>query len=163
MDIETKLKLSQQQGKIIGIHEGIFVRFYDQALYAWQQWVETRPSLPALKVSAKVVKKNGSQCVLSGGLPASSLAKIGVYPDKKGVISIDFCADMSNWEEWYLSHKNDLPAHGRSDLNPRLKTDNSFSKVWMPQWLVRQLDECTPDTSNPEGKLLFDVIRWTER
>ncbi|MEZ8950137.1 MULTISPECIES: hypothetical protein [unclassified Vibrio] len=83
MDIETKLKLSQQQGKIIGIHEGMFVRFYDQALFAWQQWVVTPPSLPVLKVSAKVVKKLGSQCVLSGGLPVSSLAKVGVFPDEK--------------------------------------------------------------------------------
>ncbi|MEZ8784999.1 hypothetical protein AB4242_04225 [Vibrio splendidus] len=109
----------------------MFVRFYDQALYAWQQWVVTHPSLPVLKVSAKVVKKIGSQCVLSGGLPASSLAKVGVFPDEKGVISIDFCADMSNWEEWYLLHKNDLPVYEQSDLNPRLKTDNSFAKVWM--------------------------------
>ncbi|WP_171369426.1 hypothetical protein [Vibrio chagasii] len=37
MDIEKKLKLSQKDGKIIGIQEGMFVRFYNQALYAWQQ------------------------------------------------------------------------------------------------------------------------------
>ncbi|WP_061039987.1 hypothetical protein [Vibrio coralliirubri] len=75
MDIETKLKLSQQQGKIIGIHEGIFVRFYDQALYAWQQWVETRPSLPALKVSAKVVKKSVHNVFYRVGYPQVALRK----------------------------------------------------------------------------------------
>ncbi|MDP2491563.1 hypothetical protein Q8W38_19615 [Vibrio splendidus] len=67
MDIEPKLKLSQQQGKIIGIHEGMFVRFYDQALFAWQQWVVTHPSLPVLKVSAKVVKKLGHNVFYRAG------------------------------------------------------------------------------------------------
>ena len=92
-----------------------------------------------------------------------SLAKVGGLPAGKGVMSINFCADMSNWEDWYLAYKNDLPVHELSDLSPRLKTDTGFAKVWMPQWLVHQLDECTPDTSNPEGRLLLDVIRWTER
>ncbi|NOH36270.1 hypothetical protein [Vibrio chagasii] len=123
----------------------------------------THPSLPALKVSAKVVKKLGSQCVLSGGLPASSLAKVGVFPDEQGIVCIDFSTEMSDWEEWYLLYKNSLPKLKQSDSNPQLKTNNSFAKVWMPQWLVRQLDEYTPDTSSPDGKLLLDVIRWTER
>ncbi len=68
MNIETKFKFSQIQGKIIGIQEGMFVRFYNQALYAWLLWGVLPPSLSVLKVSAKEVKKLGSQCALLGGL-----------------------------------------------------------------------------------------------
>ncbi|KUO23337.1 hypothetical protein AVO51_17725 [Vibrio cholerae] len=39
MNIETKLALVESSQRIVGIKEGMFVRFYEQSLFGWQQWV----------------------------------------------------------------------------------------------------------------------------
>ena len=58
MKIEDKLALSKsvKEGKVIGIHEGLFIRFYNESLHAWQQWVKAYPELPMLKVNTKSIK-----------------------------------------------------------------------------------------------------------
>ncbi|EHR5764580.1 hypothetical protein KUK88_004417 [Vibrio parahaemolyticus] len=69
MNIENKLKLTNNNQQIIGFKEGMFIRFYDQSLYLWQQWVNGRAGLPQLKVLRKSVKKLSGREVLYGGLP----------------------------------------------------------------------------------------------
>ncbi|ABU72633.1 hypothetical protein [Vibrio campbellii] len=39
MNIEDKLELVKDSQVIVGIKEGMFVRFYEQSLFGWQQWV----------------------------------------------------------------------------------------------------------------------------
>jgi len=50
---------------IVGIKERMFVRFYEQSLFGWQQWVSTPPHLPTLKVLVKKVKKLDNQEIVS--------------------------------------------------------------------------------------------------
>ncbi|WP_417884290.1 hypothetical protein [Vibrio rumoiensis] len=60
MNIETKLALVESRQRIVGIKKGMFVRFYEQSLFGWQQWVSKQDQLPTLKVLRKKVKKLGS-------------------------------------------------------------------------------------------------------
>ena len=61
MNIEDKLELVKDSQVIVGIKEGMFVRFYEQSLFGWQQWASTQPHLPTLKVLVKKVKKLDNQ------------------------------------------------------------------------------------------------------
>ncbi len=45
MNIETKLALVESSQRIVGIKEGMFVRFYEQSLFGWQQWVSKQDQL----------------------------------------------------------------------------------------------------------------------
>ncbi len=44
VNIEEKLELVKNSKVIVGIKEGMFVRFYEQSLFGWQQWVSTQPN-----------------------------------------------------------------------------------------------------------------------
>ncbi len=77
MNIETKLALVESSQRIVGIKEGMFVRFYEQSLFGWQQWVSKQDQLPTLKVLRKKVKKLNGREVLYGGLPIGSRLQHG--------------------------------------------------------------------------------------
>lgn len=82
MNIETKLALVESSQRIVGIKEGMFVRFYEQSLFGWQQWASKQDQLPTLKVLRKKVKKLNVREVLYGG-----------------------CSGQLNWPNFTLSSK----------------------------------------------------------
>ncbi|QPL52910.1 hypothetical protein [Vibrio navarrensis] len=44
MNIQQKRELARTQDAIIGVKEGMFVRFYNESLYGWNQWVQAESS-----------------------------------------------------------------------------------------------------------------------
>lgn len=78
MNIEAKLALVENSQRIVGIKEGMFVRFYEQSLFGWLQWVSKQDQLPTLKVLNKKVKKLNGRDVLYAGLPIESLKQAGI-------------------------------------------------------------------------------------
>ena len=57
VNIKIKLALFESRQCVVGIKEGIFVSFYEQLLFGWQQWASKQHQLPTLKVLRKKVKK----------------------------------------------------------------------------------------------------------
>ncbi len=100
MNIETKLALVESSQRIVGIKEGMFVRFYEQSLFGWQQWVSKQDQLPTLKVLRKKVKKLNGREVLYGGLPIESLKQAGIDIGTEAVIELEIIIDFSEWESW---------------------------------------------------------------
>lgn len=100
MNIETKLALVESSQRIVGIKEGMFVRFYEQSLFGWQQWVSKQDQLPTLKVLRKKVKKLNGREVLYGGLPIESLKQAWIDIGTKAVIELEIIIDFSEWESW---------------------------------------------------------------
>ena len=91
MLIEQKVKLSKSaamKSVLVGVKEGHFVRFYNERLFLWQQWVKQQGGLPPLKVSVKPVLKLNNDVVYAGGLPISVLLKRGVRPNRNGVVNM---------------------------------------------------------------------------
>ncbi|MCR9941937.1 hypothetical protein [Vibrio owensii] len=100
MNIETKLALVESSQRIVGIKEGMFVRFYEQSLFGWQQWVSKQDQLPTLKVLRKKVKKLNGREVLYGGLPIESLKQVGIDVGTEAVIELEIIIDFSEWQSW---------------------------------------------------------------
>ncbi|WP_234352396.1 hypothetical protein [Vibrio harveyi] len=97
MNIENKLALVESSQRIVGIKEGMFVRFYEQSLFGWQQWVSKQDQLPTLKVLRKKVKKLNGREVLYGGLPIESLKQAGIDIGTEAVIELEIIIDFSEW------------------------------------------------------------------
>jgi len=100
VNIETKLALVESSQRIVGIKEGMFVRFYEQSLFGWQQWASKHDQLPTLKVLKKKVKKLKGREVLFGGLPTESLKQAGIDIGTDAVIELEIIIDFSEWESW---------------------------------------------------------------
>ena len=100
MNIETKLALVESSQRIVGIKEGMFVRFYEQSLFGWQQRVSKQDQLPTLKVLRTKVKKLNGREVLYGGLPIESLKQAGIDIDTEAVIELEIINDFYKWEPW---------------------------------------------------------------
>ena len=95
MNIQIKLALVESRQCVVGIKEGIFVSFYDQLLFGWQQWVSKQDQLPTLKVLRKKVKKLNGREVLYGGLPIESLKQAGIDIGTEAVIELEIIIDFS--------------------------------------------------------------------
>ncbi|MGR5048752.1 hypothetical protein ACPV3P_08435 [Photobacterium damselae] len=102
MKIEDKLSLVEASQSVIGIKDGMFVRFYEQSLYGWQQWVLTLGDgqLPVLKVLRKKIKKLDGREVLYGGLPIESLRQAGIDVGDDIIVSLSVNVDLSGWDDW---------------------------------------------------------------
>lgn len=106
MNIEDKLELVKNSQVIVGIKEGMFVRFYEQSLFGWQQWVSTQPQLPTLKVLVKKVKKLDDQEIVYGGLPIESLTRHGIDVGNENTILLKDEIDLSGWDKWRAEQTN---------------------------------------------------------
>ena len=103
MKLIDKARFARTPGYIVGIKEGTFVWFYNESLYAWQQWVRQYPALPALRVSACKVKLLKDKWMFTGVIPYLALEDSGLEFDEKGRVFIKFEADWQNWEKWKQS------------------------------------------------------------
>ncbi|MCC2525799.1 hypothetical protein [Vibrio coralliilyticus] len=159
MKIEDKLALSRKvaSGEIVGVAEGLFIRFYNEALFAWQQWVKAHPELPVLKVSAKPFKKLDGQVILYGGLPYSTLEKRGVKLDENGTISISFETDMSGWEEWY-EHYATAKEKVTHQLIVCQDESQCYIRIFLPKSLVGKIQDFK-DTDCVERSLLLSELK----
>ena len=106
MNIEDKLELVKNSQVIVGIKEGMFVRFYEQSLFGWQQWVSTQPQLPTLKVLVKKVKKLDDHEIVYGGLPIESLTRHGIDVGNENTILLKDEIDLSGWDKWRAEQTN---------------------------------------------------------
>lgn len=106
MNIEDKLELVKNSQVIVGIKEGMFVRFYEQSLFGWQQWVSTQPQLPTLKVLVKKEKKLDDQEIVYGGLPIESLTRHGIDVGNENTILLKDEIDLSGWDKWRAEQTN---------------------------------------------------------
>ncbi|BCL73589.1 hypothetical protein MADA3029_80021 [Vibrio nigripulchritudo MADA3029] len=104
MKLKDKARLARTPGHIVGVREGTFVWFYNESLFAWQQWVKRYPSLPTLRVSACKVKALNNAWMFTGVVPFKTLENAGLEFDKKGRVFIKFEADWRHWEDW--KHKS---------------------------------------------------------
>lgn len=141
MNIENKLKLTNNNQQIIGFKEGMFIRFYDQSLYLWQQWVNGRAGLPQLKVLRKSVKKLSGREVLYGGLPEETLSRQGIKVDQEGVVRISFegVLDLSEWEQWREKHLTFLATVEEGGLDSDAKKHHLYVKVFLPVEIVERV------------------------
>lgn len=71
MNIGDKLALSARRGKITLLREGIFLRCYEESLYAL-----VNGPYPTLSVISRTFKNLNGRRVLYGGFPESQLCKI---------------------------------------------------------------------------------------
>lgn len=71
MNIGDKLALSARKGKITLLREGLFLRCYEESLYAL-----VNSSYPTLRVISRTFKNLNGRRVLYGGFPESQLSKI---------------------------------------------------------------------------------------
>ena len=142
MNIETKLALVESSQRIVGIKEGMFVRFYEQSLFGWQQWVSKQDQLPTLKVLRKKVKKLNGREVLYGGLPIESLKQAGIDIGTEAVIELEIIIDFSEWESWRQEQRaqmddieEKLPCNPCDDdlLNRR------YVRLFLPEAIVNKV------------------------
>ncbi|TVO39913.1 hypothetical protein [Vibrio algivorus] len=152
MNIEEKLELVKNSKVIVGIKEGVFVRFYEQSLFGWQQWVLTQPQLPTLKVLIKKVKKLDNQEIVYGGLPIESLIRSGIDVGNENTILLKDEIDFSNWDNWRAEQKNEMnnidspPLLERGDnLNDGVSNSARYIRLFLPEHLVKKALE-TKDT-----------------
>ena len=142
-NIEEKLALVQNSLHIVGIKEGMFVRFYEQSLFGWQQWAEDNPSLPTLKVLRKVIKKLGGREVVYGGVPLDTLTKQGVEVGLDGIVRLEHKIDLTDWGEWRSSQQSErLPNPDFDTANePRhsLYVSSRYVKVFLPEDLAQSI------------------------
>lgn len=97
MNVENKCRLSATSERCVGFQEGMFVRFYQQGLYTWNQLA----NIP-LKICGRQIKKLNGVWLLSGGLPLSSF--ISQYPDlhaHQGIYFIETAWGNDDYEHWY--------------------------------------------------------------
>ena len=63
MNIEDKVRLSKEavlSNKFIGIKEGMFVRFYNESLFVWQQWAVLNGFVAILKITCLLIQLGDS-------------------------------------------------------------------------------------------------------
>ncbi len=148
MNIEEKLELVKNSKVIVGIKEGMFVRFYEQSLFGWQQWVSTQPQLPTLKVLIKKVKKLDNQEIVYGGLPIESLIRSGIDVGNENTILLKDKIDFSDWDNWRAEQKNEmnnidspLILERGDNLNDRASNCSRYIRLFLPEHLVKKAIE----------------------
>ena len=158
MNIEDKVRLSKEavlSNKFIGIKEGMFVRFYNESLFVWQQWAVLNQALPSLKIIAKTIKKMNNQWIFYGGLPVSILENEGVCLNKDGIVSIDFDIDMRGYLQWCEKRKPSLIA-----INKKMDVDFTepyYIRVFLPVDVASKIKDITIDLTTEEGLLLEKI------
>lgn len=157
MNIETKLALVESSQRIVGIKEGVFVRFYEQSLFGWQQWVSKQDQLPTLKVLRKKVKKLNGREVLYGGLPIESLKQAGIDIGTEAVIELEIIIDFSEWESWRQEQRaqmddieEKLPCNPCDDdlLNRR------YVRLFLPEAIVNKVMMTKASSSSSDWLLI---------
>lgn len=157
MNIETKLALVESSQRIVGIKEGMFVRFYEQSLFGWQQWVSKQDQLPTLKVLRKKVKKLNGREVLYGGLPIESLKQAGIDIGTEAVIELEIIIDFSEWESWRQEQRaqmddieEKLPCNPCDDdlLNRR------YVRLFLPEAIVNKVMMTEASSSSSDWLLI---------
>ncbi|MCW8349310.1 hypothetical protein MD535_25360 [Vibrio sp. ZSDZ65] len=157
MNIETKLALVESSQRIVGIKEGMFVRFYEQSLFGWQQWVSKQDQLPTLKVLRKKVKKLNGREVLYGGLPIESLKQAGIDIGTEAVIELEIIIDFSEWESWRQEQRaqmddieEKLPCNPCDDdlLNRR------YVRLFLPEAIVNKVMMTIASSSSSDWLLI---------
>lgn len=161
MNIEEKLELVKNSKVIVGIKEGMFVRFYEQSLFGWQQWASTQSELPTLKVLRKNIKKLNNKEVLYGGLPIESLIRSGVAVGNEKKILLEFEIDFSDWDKWREEQKNkfnniDLEQSLDEELNYGASNGTRYIRLFLPEHLVKRAVE-TKDSGSSLTWLLNAV------
>ena len=157
MNIENKLALVESSQRIVGIKEGMFVRFYEQSLFGWQQWVSKQDQLPTLKVLRKKVKKLNGREVLYGGLPIESLKQAGIDIGTEAVIELEIIIDFSEWESWRQEQRaqmddieEKLPCNPCDDdlLNRR------YVRLFLPEAIVNKVMMTKASNSSSDWLLI---------
>lgn len=157
MNIENKLSLVESSQRIVGIKEGMFVRFYEQSLFGWQQWVSKQDQLPTLKVLRKKVKKLNGREVLYGGLPIESLKQAGIDIGTEAVIELEIIIDFSEWESWRQEQRaqmddieEKLPCNPCDDdlLNRR------YVRLFLPEAIVNKVMMTKASSSSSDWLLI---------
>ncbi|CAH7128381.1 MULTISPECIES: hypothetical protein [Gammaproteobacteria] len=157
MNIENKLALVESSQRIVGIKEGMFVRFYEQSLFGWQQWVSKQDQLPTLKVLRKKVKKLNGREVLYGGLPIESLKQAGIDIGTEAVIELEIIIDFSEWESWRQEQRaqmddieEKLPCNPCDDdlLNRR------YVRLFLPEAIVNKVMMTKASSSSSDWLLI---------
>ncbi|AYV25098.1 hypothetical protein JHT19_25960 (plasmid) [Vibrio parahaemolyticus] len=143
--------------RIVGIKEGMFVRFYEQSLFGWQQWVSKQDQLPTLKVLRKKVKKLNGREVLYGGLPIESLKQAGIDIGTEAVIELEIIIDFSEWESWRQEQRaqmddieEKLPCNPCDDdlLNRR------YVRLFLPEAIVNKVMMTKASSSSSDWLLI---------
>ena len=135
MDIATKIHNTTQDHHqyILGFREGVFVRFYNQALYLWNQQSRQTGYAP-LKVSARAYKVLSNKIVLSGGLPEDSL--LARYPEaqKKGeMYAIPHQLSTQQYSPWLRALM--VQYQGSPATNPSTESSQKITLVLSQPWL----------------------------
>lgn len=163
MLIEQKVKLSKSaamKSVLVGVKEGHFVRFYNESLFLWQQWVRQQGGLPPLKVSVKPVLKLNNDVVYAGGLPISVLLKRGVRPNRNGVVNmgcVPIVVEMDEYDGWCKKHAF---AAVNKTKNVQKNDDNDvFFPLYIPRLLLQALHAAAlTDTCSPDDKALLKKL-----
>ncbi|EGQ9132298.1 hypothetical protein IB299_20080 [Vibrio parahaemolyticus] len=143
--------------RIVGIKEEMFVRFYEQSLFGWQQWVSKQDQLPTLKVLRKKVKKLNGREVLYGGLPIESLKQAGIDIGTEAVIELEIIIDFSEWESWRQEQRaqmddieEKLPCNPCDDdlLNRR------YVRLFLPEAIVNKVMMTKASSSSSDWLLI---------
>nr|WP_241749915.1 MULTISPECIES: hypothetical protein [Gammaproteobacteria] len=135
----------------------MFVRFYEQSLFGWQQWVSKQDQLPTLKVLRKKVKKLNGREVLYGGLPIESLKQAGIDIGTEAVIELEIIIDFSEWESWRQEQRaqmddieEKLPCNPCDDdlLNRR------YVRLFLPEAIVNKVMMTKASSSSSDWLLI---------
>lgn len=160
MNIETKLALVESSQRIVGIKEGMFVRFYEQSLFGWQQWVSKQDQLPTLKVLRKKVKKLNGREVLYGWLPIESLKQTGIDIGTEAVIELEIIIDFSEWESWRQEQRAQMDdIEEKSPCNPCDDDllNRRYIRLFLPEAIVNKV--MMTKTSNSSLDWLFIAVK----
>ncbi|CAH7259545.1 conserved hypothetical protein [Vibrio chagasii] len=157
MNIETKLALIESSQRIVGIKEGMFVRFYEQSLFGWQQWVSKQDQLPTLKVLRKKVKKLNGREVLYGGLPIESLKQAGIDIGTEAVIELEIIIDFSEWESWRQEQRAQMDdIEEKSPCNPCDDDllNRRYVRLFLPEAIVNKVMMTEASSSSSDWLLI---------
>ncbi|MFA0080253.1 hypothetical protein AB4427_19310 [Vibrio artabrorum] len=157
MNIETKLALVESSQRIVGIKEGMFVRFYEQSLFGWQQWVSKQDQLPTLKVLRKKVKKLNGREVLYGGLPIESLKQAGIDIGTEAVIELEIIIDFSKWESWRQEQRAQMDdIEEKSPCNPCDDDllNRRYVRLFLPEAIVNKVMMTEASSSSSDWLLI---------
>ncbi len=157
MNIETKLALVESSQRIVGIKEGMFVRFYEQSLFGWQQWVSKQDQLPTLKVLRKKVKKLNGREVLYGGLPIESLKQAGIDIGTEAIIELEIIIDFSEWESWRQEQRAQMDdIEEKSPCNPCDDDllNRRYVRLFLPEAIVNKVMMTKASSSSSDWLLI---------
>ncbi len=154
MNIENKLSLVESSQRIVGIKEGMFVRFYEQSLFGWQQWVSKQDQLPTLKVLRKKVKKLNGREVLYGGLPIESLKQAGIDIGTEAVIELEIIIDFSEWESWRQEQRAQMDdTEEKTSCNEEL-LNRRYVRLFLPEAIVNKVMTTKASSSSLDWLLI---------